>query len=125
MALPAITVVTSMAKTIRSTDASPEVKALIDKLEPWPLSNEEAWAIVDEHIGDLVMAKRAHKISSSCWRQLAEAALEALHSVNAGNPDKDLVRHQINYAFRLEGELCGGSSSPSGASLIKKPSASG
>lgn len=29
---------------------SPEAKALIDDLHPWPVSNEEAWAIAEIHL---------------------------------------------------------------------------
>ena len=106
-----------MAKTIASIDVTPEVRDLVDKLNPWPLSNEEAWYIVDDHLKDLVLAKRAHKISAACWKGLAVAAMEALRAQPGDHRQK-----LMEFAFRMEEDLCGTkSSAASGASSTPKP----
>jgi hypothetical protein len=42
-------------------EATAREKALIDDLAPWPMSNEEAWAIARKHLGDLELGYRVYR----------------------------------------------------------------
>ena len=47
--------------SISSLEATDREKALIDDLSPWPLSNEEAWAVARKHIRDLELGYQIYK----------------------------------------------------------------
>jgi hypothetical protein len=50
-----------VTETVSSLEATDREKALIADLSPWPLSNEEAWAIAKKHLRDLELGYRIYR----------------------------------------------------------------
>ena len=58
--------------TVSSAEATAAEKALIEDLNPWPLSNEQAWAIARKHLNEVnALEEEAHLLG------IANASLEA------------------------------------------------
>jgi hypothetical protein len=65
-----------MSETVSSLEATDREKALVEDLSPWPLSNEEAWAVARKHLGDLELGYRIYR------REAAEYETK-LHKIDA------------------------------------------
>ena len=63
--------------SISSLEATDREKALIGDLSPWPLSNEEAWAVARKHLRDLELGYRIYKRAA----EIAERKLRRISDI--------------------------------------------
>ena len=96
-------------KTVQSNKADPEAKRLIEELSPWPLSNEEAWAIAEKHLGyQRTVIKHQDRLVQELMRRNEGArrflnAITLRHAVRDDDLIGKILRGEERYGEEVEG----------------------